>query len=92
MDETVSRWYGRLEEPMALPTRMGRTCATVLMTTRRFGGRGGSSGGYRLAGKGGPDLLKGGDGTDVLIGGGGRDTCIADANDTVRSCEIVRRA
>lgn len=61
------------------------------VTTRRFGGQGGSSGGYRLAGKGGNDLLKGGDGTDVLIGGAGRDTCYADANDTVRSCEIVRR-
>jgi hypothetical protein len=61
------------------------------MTTRRFGGKGGSSGGYRLVGKGGKDLLKGGDGTDVLIGGAGRDTCIADANDIVRSCEVVRR-
>jgi hypothetical protein len=62
------------------------------MTTRRFGGKGDSNGGYRLNGKGGNDLLTGGDGTDVLIGGPGRDTCIADANDTVRSCERVRRA
>ena len=62
------------------------------MTTRRFGGKGGSSGGYRLVGKGGKDLLKGGDGADVLAGGPGRDTCIAGAGDTVRSCEVVRRA
>ena len=60
------------------------------MTTRRFGGHGGSSGGYRLAGKGGNDVLTGGDGADVLIGGPGRDKCIADANDTVRSCERVK--
>ena len=63
---------------------------TDRMTTRRFGGKGGSKGGYRLNGKGGNDLLKGGDGTDVLIGGPGRDKCIADANDTVRSCEVVK--
>jgi hypothetical protein len=60
------------------------------MTTRRFGGKGSSGGGYRLVGKGGKDRLKGGDGTDVLIGGAGRDTCIAGPNDVVRSCEVVR--
>ena len=62
------------------------------MTTRRFGGRGASSGSYRLVGKGGNDLLKGGDGADLLIGGAGRDTCVAGRSDTVRSCEVVRRA
>ncbi|MGH2839053.1 MAG: hypothetical protein ACRDJY_12000 [Thermoleophilaceae bacterium] len=59
--------------------------------TRRFGGSGGSGGSYRIAGKGGRDVLRGGDGTDVLIGGAGRDTCFADPDDTVRSCEVVKR-
>lgn len=58
---------------------------------RRLGAKGASRGGYRLEGGRGNDRLVGGSGKDVLIGGPGRDVCFKGRNDTVRSCEIVRR-
>jgi lysophospholipase L1-like esterase len=50
----------------------------------------GKAGNDRLYGYGGDDLLVGGAGADVLACGAGRDVAIADKNDKVIGCEVVK--
>lgn len=50
----------------------------------------GKAGNDRLYGYGGNDVLVGGAGTDLLVCGSGHDVAIADANDTIKGCEVVK--
>lgn len=92
---------------VVLPAHAGNLTVQVsagpgpdVVRTRRFGGRGRSRGGYRIAGGPGNDKITAGDGNDTLIGGPGKDTlsggpgrdiCFKGPGDRLRSCEIVRR-
>jgi lysophospholipase L1-like esterase len=50
----------------------------------------GKAGNDRLYGYAGNDLLVGGPGADVLACGAGRDVAVADANDKISGCEVVK--
>lgn len=50
----------------------------------------GRAGNDRLYGRGGDDLLVGGTGADLLACGAGHDVAVADENDTLTGCEVVK--
>jgi Ca2+-binding RTX toxin-like protein len=90
---------------VVLPEHAGRLIIEVFsaggddsVRTRDLGGKGSSSGSYRIDGGSGNDELTGGDGDDILIGGRGTDVlrggpgfdkCFVSGKDSTKGCERI---